>query len=104
MSKIDWPPERLDEWKNLRARGMRHFVWSYGVLRWGGFMFFFSMAVFQYSHFGSVLSTEGNWLFRALLAAITWTFVGWLYGRSQWRRNEREYAAQRPDRGGTLPS
>jgi hypothetical protein len=75
---------------------MRHFVWNHGVLRWGGFMFFFSLAVFQYSHFGSVFSTEGNWLFRAGLAAATWAFVGYLYGRSLWRRNEREYLAQRP--------
>lgn len=75
---------------------MRHFIWFYGVLRWGGFMFCFSLAVFQYSHFGDVLSTEGNWLFRVLLAAATWIYVGRLYGRSLWRRNEREYAEQRP--------
>ncbi|MGZ8217903.1 hypothetical protein [Methylomagnum sp.] len=87
-----WSPERLAEWEKIRVRGERHFVWAYGVLRWGGFMFCFSLAVFQYSHFGGVLSLEGNWLFRLLLAAVTWTFVGFLYGRSQWRRNEREYS------------
>lgn len=92
----NWPPERLAEWEKLRAQGERQFVWGYGVLRWGGFMFCFSMAVFQYSHFGSVFSAEGNWLFRVLLALVTWIFVGYLYGRSQWRRNEREYIAQQP--------
>jgi len=92
-----WPSGRLAEWEKLRAGGMRHFVWSYGVLRWGGFMFCFSMAVFQYSHFGDVLSTEGNWPLRLGLTAMTWTFVGWLYGRSQWRRNEQEYLRQRPE-------
>jgi hypothetical protein len=96
MRKTIWSPERLTEWEKIRARGMRHFVWTHGVLRWGGFMFFFSLGVFQYSHFGSVLSTEGNWLFRLFLAAATWIFVGFLYGRSMWRRNEREYAEQRP--------
>jgi hypothetical protein len=104
MKKPNWPPERLAEWEKIRAQGMGHFVWSYGVLRWGGFMLFFSLAVFQYSHFGSVFSAEGHWLFRGVFAALTWTFVGWLYGRSQWRRNEREYAAQRPDPDGTLRS
>jgi hypothetical protein len=99
-----WPPERLAAWEKARARGMRHFVWSHGVLQWGGFMFFFSMAVFQYSRFGNLFSTEGNLPFRLLLAAATWIFVGYLYGRSMWRRNEREYAGQRPPRSDTFRS
>jgi hypothetical protein len=90
-----WPPARLAQWEKVRALGMRRFVWSYGVLRWGGFMCCFSLAVFQYSRFGSVWSAEGHWLLRVLLAAATWTFVGTLYGRSLWLRNEREYAGQR---------
>ena len=92
-----WSPERLAAWEKTRVRGMKYFVWSHGVLRWGGFMFFFSLVVFQYSHFGSVLSTEGNWLLRVLLAALTWVYVGRLYGRSLWLRNEREYACQQPE-------
>ncbi|CAL1239680.1 hypothetical protein [Candidatus Methylocalor cossyra] len=95
MNHSHWSPERLSEWERIRARGMRHFVWSHGVLRWGGFMFFFSLALFQHAHFGNVFSTEGHFLLRILLAGFTWTFVGWLYGRSQWYRNERDYAAQR---------
>jgi len=76
---------------------MRHFIWSHGVLRWGGFMFFFSMAVFQYAHFGNVLSTEGNWPLRVLLGLATWVLVGYAYGRSQWRRNEQDYLEQKRD-------
>jgi hypothetical protein len=94
--RMQWPSQRLAEWEQLRRQGQRHFIWAYGVLRWGGFMFCFSMAVFQYSHFGHVFSGEGQWLMRVALGLLTWVFVGFLYGRSQWRRNEQEYLQQRP--------
>jgi hypothetical protein len=58
-------------------------------------MLFFSMGVFQHAHFGNVLSFEGNWPLRWLLGLITWVFVGYGYGRSQWRRNEEDYQQQR---------
>ncbi|WP_221063385.1 hypothetical protein [Methylomagnum ishizawai] len=101
-ARAAWTPARIAEWERLRAQGMCRFVWSYGVLRWGGFMFCFSMAVFQYSRFGSVFSAEGNWLLRVWLALATWTFVGYLHGRSLWFRNEREYADQRAGEDTTL--
>jgi hypothetical protein len=83
------------EWEKLRQLGKTRFIWSYGVLRWGGFMFFFSLAVFQYAHFGHPFSLEGNWLARLLIALPTWIFVGYGYGRSQWQRNEARFA-ERP--------
>jgi hypothetical protein len=55
-------------------------------------MFFFSLAVFQYAHFGHPFSLEGNWLARLLIALPTWIFVGYGYGRSQWQRNEHHFA------------
>jgi hypothetical protein len=65
-------------------------------------MFCFSLAVFQYRQFGSVLSLQGNVAFRVVLGALVWAYVGYLYGRSLWNRNEREYrrsgsAAPMPD-------
>jgi hypothetical protein len=81
---------------------MRHYVWTHGVLRWGGFMLCFSLAVFQHSRFGSVFSTEGNLPFRVVVAALTWTFVGYLYGRSNWRKHEEAYLAQTQDPSGTF--
>jgi hypothetical protein len=83
------------EWEKLRQIGKTRFIWSYGVLRWGGFMFFFSLAVFQYAHFGHPFSLEGNWIARLLIALPTWIFVGYGYGRSQWQRNEARFA-ERP--------
>jgi hypothetical protein len=85
---------RLKQWEKTRAQGQKRFVWGYGVLQWGGFMFCFSMAVFQYSHYGHVFSTEGNLPFRLVLALLVWIYVGRLYGMSQWRRNEQEYQAR----------
>lgn len=83
--------ERLRRWQETRALGEARFIWSYGVLRWGGFMFCFTTVFYQYRRYGDVLSTEGNLVFRLLFGATIWAFVGWLYGRSQWRRNEREF-------------
>lgn len=57
-------------------------------------MFFFSTGVFNYAHFGQVISLEGNWGMRTLLGLLTWTFVGYGYGHSQWRRNEQIFRSQ----------
>lgn len=92
MKKTEaWDKQRMAEWRKTRAAGMQRFVWTHGVLQWGGFMFFFSLGVFQHSHYGNVFSTEGNLPFRVGLALAVWVFVGYLYGKSRWRRNEQEY-------------
>jgi hypothetical protein len=83
-----------DEWAEKRAGGMRHFVWSHGVLRWGGFMCLLSLGAFQQAHFGHLFSREGHWGLRLLVALLTWAFVGYLYGCSQWRRNERRFGRE----------
>ncbi len=95
---VSWNAERLERWEKVRAKGMRRFIRVHGVLQWGGFMYFFSLAVFQHSRYGDVFSTEGNLPFRLILAALVWAFVGYLYGKSRWRRNEAEYKEQRAQR------
>jgi hypothetical protein len=104
-TKKTWTPQRLAEWERTRARGKRHFIWTHGVLQWGGFMFVFSTVFFQHQVFGDVFSTRGNLPFRLVLGALVWTFVGYLYGRSKWQRNEQEYAEQTQFRkkGGFVP-
>jgi len=89
-----WTPERLRQWEKTRALGKRRFVWAHGVAQWGGFMFFFSLGVFQHSHYGHLLSTEGNLPFRVGLSLLVWIYVGYLYGSSRWKRNEQEYLEQ----------
>lgn len=79
------------QWQETRSQGKQHFIWTHGVLQWGGFMFFFSMAVFQHRHYGQVLSTAGNPPFRLILGLLVWTLVGYLYGQSRWRQNEQKY-------------
>ena len=78
------------EWAAIRARGRNAYIWSHGVLRWGGFMLCFSLGVFQYAHFGHPISLEGNWKLRFIAALLTWTFVGYAYGRSSWAKKCRE--------------
>ncbi len=90
-------PERLERWEKIRARGKSRFIWTHGVIQWGGFMFFFSFVLFQYRHYGDVFSTEGNLPFRIIFALLVWTFVGCLYGRSRWLRNEQEYLEQQDE-------
>ncbi|QSA98446.1 hypothetical protein [Methylococcus sp. EFPC2] len=93
-TRAAWSAERLEQWRLIRASGESRYIWSHGVLRWGGFMFCFSMALHQYSRYGDLFSSEGNLPFRLIFGAAIWVFVGYLYGRSQWRRNEREFAEQ----------
>ena len=94
MKKQVWSADRLRQWEKTRALGKNRFIWTHGVLQWGGFMFFFSFSIFQHRNFGHVLSTEGNLPFRLILALSVWIYVGYLYGRSRWRKNEQEYLAQ----------
>jgi len=89
-----WSKGRLEDWRKTRAGGKNRFIWTHGVVQWGGFMLFFSLGVFQHSHYGNVFSTEGNLPFRLVLALLVWVFVGYLYGQSRWRRNEQEYLEQ----------
>jgi hypothetical protein len=100
MSKAssDGSAKRLRDWEHLRSLGRSRFIWSYGVLRWGGFMFCFSLALFQYRQFGNPWSLDGNAPLRLILGGAVWAYVGYLYGRSVWSRNEREYAARSPTR------
>ena len=80
-------------WEQSRKAGKTRFIWTHGVLRWGGMMFAFSLGLFQHAHFGHVFSLEGAWQARLLVAALTWVFVGYAYGRSQWHRTEERYHA-----------
>jgi len=54
--------------------------------------------VYQHQVFGDIFSTQGNLPFRLVLGVLVWTFVGYLYGRSKWSRNEQEYAEQAKSR------
>ncbi len=94
-----WTTQRLAQWENIRRQGKRRFIWNHGVFQWGGFMFFFSLAFFQYQRYGSMFSMEGNLPFRLLFGALIWIFVGYLYGQSRWRRNEQEYLRQAKETG-----
>lgn len=78
-------------WEAVRAYGKSRFIWTQGVLRWGGVMFAFSVGLFQHAHYGAVFSLEGRWEIRILVALVTWIFVGYGYGRSSWNRMEERY-------------
>ncbi len=91
---------RAAAWERIRTLGRQRYIWQYGVLRWGGFMFCFSLAVYHYRQFGRLISSEGHLWFRLLLGAVVWAYVGYLYGRASWHQNERNYRARR-SAGGT---
>ncbi|HAZ41002.1 MAG TPA: hypothetical protein DCY52_01920 [Methylococcaceae bacterium] len=78
-------------WEGIRCQGKSRFIWTQGVLRWGGVMFAFSLGLFQHAHYGSVFSLEGRWEVRVFVALLTWIFVGYGYGRSSWNRMEARY-------------
>lgn len=80
-------------WERIRSHGKPRFIWTQGVLRWGGVMFAFSLGLFQHAHYGHVFSLEGRWEIRVLAALLTWVFVGYGYGRSSWNRMEERYHA-----------
>jgi hypothetical protein len=80
-------------WEEVRVLGKPRFIWTQGVLRWGGMMWAFSLGLFQHAHFGSVFSLEGAWEVRWVVATLTWVLVGYGYGRSLWHRTEERYHA-----------
>ena len=36
----------FDKWEEIRAKGKNHYIWNYGVLRWG-FSMFIAMTIAQ---------------------------------------------------------
>ena len=54
-------------------------------------MFAFSLGLFQHTYFSSLISLEGRWEVRLMVALLTWSFVGYGYGRSLWGRMEARY-------------
>lgn len=78
-------------WERVRQQGKARFIWTQGVLRWGGVMFAFSLGLFQHAHYGAAFTLEGRGEIRILVALATWIFVGFGYGRSSWNRMEQRY-------------
>lgn len=78
-------------WEQIRSQGKARFVWTHGVVRWGGVMCVLSLGFFQHAHYGDIFSLEGRWDLRVLVALLTWIFVGHGYGRSTWNRMEERY-------------
>jgi hypothetical protein len=99
-----WSEQSMADWEKRRAKGMAHFVWVQGVLQWSGFMFCFTLGFFQVQHYGNLFSTEGNLSFRITVGLMIWCFVGLLYGRSRWQRNEQIYLEQKAAQGKILDS
>ena len=96
MKKVQsgWSERQRQQWAVIRAQGRRHYIWRHGVLTWGGFMLCFSLGVYHYRQYGSVISTEGSLWLRLVVGALVWTYVGYLYGRASWHDKERQYLAQ----------
>jgi hypothetical protein len=83
-----WSEDVHRVWEILRRRGLVYFLFVRGVLRWGGFMFVFSVlmtliGVFHRDLFPSALLRTASTCVMGGLAwgATTWCCNEWLYRR-----------------------
>jgi len=60
---------QAERWESVRRQGRARYIWTHGVLRWGGVMFAFSLGLFQHAHYGAVFSLEA-----AGKSAFWWRF------------------------------
>lgn len=97
MSRLSrrWSEDELERWEEIRSRGRNSFIVRYGILSFGGAVFFILMLFvrwqfltsdnFQPTTFGIVLSI-------VLLACVG---LGYLVGSALWNRFNTSYDRQR---------
>jgi hypothetical protein len=83
-----WREDVHHVWQILRRRGFIYFLLVRGVVRWGGFMFLFTvlmtlLGVFHRDLFASALLRTASLCVGGGLAwgTLTWCFNEWLYRR-----------------------
>jgi hypothetical protein len=79
-----YTPKSAAKWEKTRSKGKSHFVWLYGVMGWGLWMFVFT-AVWNYFRHPDSLSQ------RLIINAIMWPIMGYCWGAVMWGISEKTY-------------
>lgn len=72
------------KWLNTRLRGKQRFIFTRGVLGWGGFMFIFMTVVHNY-----IDHENTDWSY-ILIAVLVWAVGGYSFGVWQWNWQEKK--------------
>ena len=85
-----WREDVHHVWEILRRRGLTYFLVVRGALRWGGFMFIFTvlmtlLGIFQRDLFPSALLRMA---FICVLGGVAWGAVTWCFNEWLYRRHD----------------
>jgi hypothetical protein len=75
-------PRFLENWKKVRAKGIRRYVVVYGILGWGIPMF---IGAALFIHRGPLTVMD------ALVLGMLCSLGGGFFGAATWRQHEREF-------------
>jgi hypothetical protein len=84
-------PEQCERWKRVEARGRKHFIWTRGVLGWGGFMFVF-MTTIDFARRGTLHRDVADYVFYIVLNLLIWPLAGYVWGRWVWSSMEKRFS------------
>jgi hypothetical protein len=80
----------FDKWEEIRAKGKNHYIWNYGVLRWGFFMFI-AMTIAQSINLSKTDFTLKRVLIIIVINLILFPIGGYFFGLLTWRSCEKKY-------------
>lgn len=80
----------FNKWEEIRAKGKNHYIWNYGVLRWGLFMFI-AMTIAQ-----SIKLSKADFTLKRVLVIILTNLIlfpigGYFFGLLTWRSYEKKF-------------
>ena len=69
----------FDKWEEIRAKGKNHYIWNYGVLRWG-FSMFIAMTIAKLVNLSVADFTLKKVLILVLINLILFPIGGYFFG------------------------
>lgn len=80
----------FDKWEEIRAKGKKHYIWNYGVLRWG-FSMFIAMTIAQSINLSVANLTLKKVLVIILVNLILFPIGGYFFALLTWRSCEKKF-------------
>jgi hypothetical protein len=77
--------EKCQRWKTEKAKGKKNFIWKYGILRWGVFMFVCMTGFFHFA------LPDPNLVVILVPSLFIWALAGYCFGAAAWYMQEKKY-------------
>jgi hypothetical protein len=77
-------PKRIERLEKLRTKGRKHYVFYWGILGWGMFVFLSTTFSYWYEKYGWHFPSRGDLYFATLVELPLWSLAGYRWGAFTW--------------------